>query len=84
MCQSCAPGDSDEFQEDPCEPCTAAYPCVFCRGLNNPFEIPPFIPDDCFDKITGEMRRYLYRNVAAEYRKAFTDFHQMPDLPGWA
>jgi len=30
------------------------------------------------------MRRYLYRNVACEYRKGFADFSKMPDLPGWA
>jgi len=32
----------------------------------------------------ADMRRYLYRNVACEYRKGFADFSKMPDLPGWA
>jgi len=32
----------------------------------------------------ADMRRYLYRNVACEYRKGFVDFSKMPDLPGWA
>lgn len=31
-----------------------------------------------------EMRRYLYRNVACEFRKGLRDFSHMPDLPGWA
>ena len=30
-----------------------------------------------------EMRRYLFRNVACEFRKTFAEFHKMPDLPGW-
>ena len=30
-----------------------------------------------------DMRRYLFRNVACEYRKGFADFSKMPDLPGW-
>jgi hypothetical protein len=32
----------------------------------------------------ADMRRYLYRNVACEYRKDLADFSKMPDLPGWA
>jgi hypothetical protein len=31
-----------------------------------------------------DMRRYLYRNVACEYRKSLRDFHQMPNVPGWS
>ena len=38
---------------------------------------------EIFDRIFPELRRYLYRNVACEFRKAFSDFNQMPDLPGW-
>lgn len=34
--------------------------------------------------IREEMRRYLFRNVACEFRENFSDFHQMPDLPGWS
>jgi hypothetical protein len=34
--------------------------------------------------IREEMRRYLFRNVACEFRKTLADFHQMPDLPGWS
>jgi|GEM_PF-6341169 len=38
-------------------------------------DVRPFIAD---------MRRYLYRNVACEYRKGFKDFSKMPNVPGWA
>jgi len=40
---------------------------------------------DCHvkDRLVDEMRRYLYRNVACEYRKVLSDFHKMPDIPGW-
>jgi hypothetical protein len=31
----------------------------------------------------AEMRRYLYRNVAAEYRKITDLRRHMPDVRGW-
>ena len=41
---------------------------------------------DCkpFDTFTSDMRRYLFRNVAAEYRKGLDNFHKMPQVPGWS
>ena len=49
-------------------------------------ELPGETCKGCSEVESGreEMRRYLYRNVACEYRKGFADFSKMPDLPGWA
>lgn len=32
----------------------------------------------------ADMRRYLYRNVACEFRKSLKDFSKMLDVPGWS
>ena len=63
-------------------------PCAFCLAHYMPrygdaVKFFQEMPDFCEDRPREEMRRYLYRNVACEFRKAFSDFHQMPDLPGW-
>lgn len=53
--------------------------CIDCEVVHD-------LCKDCkpFDKFTSEMRRYLYRNVACEFRKGFADFHKMPAVPGWS
>lgn len=71
--------------------CKLTSPCVACEifgptGLGYPTILTagPLMMY-CHDKAHEEMRRYLYRNVAMEYRKSFADSHKMPDLlPGWA
>lgn len=57
---------------------------------------PPHHPEGCngnmspwclgctnVGKLIAEMRRYLYRNVAAEYRKTSDLDRHMPDVRGW-
>lgn len=54
--------------------------CEVCQYLIDEMECPC----EEVQQVRDDMRRYLYRNVAMEYRKSFVDFHKMPDLPGWA
>jgi hypothetical protein len=67
--------------------CGRISPCVACEifdpdtGLGGIANGP--VLQYCHDKAHEEMRRYLYRNVAAEYRKSLSDFHHIPHIPGW-
>jgi len=63
-------------------------PCKNCEDGRD-WIIESGKPSPCVDclkpyQFREEMRRYLYRNVACEFRKGFADFLKMPDLPGWA
>jgi len=57
----------------PCESCPVTLTIVTAHTCS-----------ECVARYMADMRRYLYRNVACEYRKGFADFSKMPDLPGWA
>jgi hypothetical protein len=59
-------------------------PCACCDRPYTEFALFYGLPVNCDRKIIEEMRRYLYRNVACEYRKGFADFSKMPNLPGRA
>jgi hypothetical protein len=41
---------------------------------------------DCqiYEKLRDDMRRYLYRNVACEARKASDIARHLPNIPGWS
>jgi len=71
--------------------CGLCSPCATCEvfdpdiglGYPTPLTAGPLLMY-CHDKAHEEMRRYLFRPVACEYRKSLAGFSKMPDLPGWA
>jgi hypothetical protein len=68
-----------------CEKCDHHQPDKppFCGCMPDPVEgADPEIISPVYLTVS-DMLRYLYRNVACEYRKGFEDFHKMPNLPGW-
>ncbi len=84
-CEYCDTGEAFcDLDTAKIEPCIAEISCVFCSFLISEWNQIIHGSPECKDKVRDEMRRYLFRNVACEFRKGLADFSKMPDVPGWS